>query len=96
MAVIFRGVRPYFIAGAVVGLSALYYQYNEAEVEQRAARLDRISIMSVELPTHPRTLASDINAQKCLESPLIITGLIDSWPASQTWTFENLRLVLPH
>jgi hypothetical protein len=88
-------VLSYVIGGLTAScVSVLCYFSNEEEVLRVADRLDRIRDGVCDQSTViERTLASNVAAQRDLVSPLVITGLLVSWPASLTWSFDNLRTV---
>lgn len=78
----------------VLGLTAMWWSQNESEVLRLADRLDRIQCSSQKLPEPvPRTLVTDTEALSLLSKPLVISGMIDAWPAHNKWSFENLRAV---
>lgn len=82
------------VGGGAASVCTLYYQYNETEVKKRTARLDRIGETSEKILSYPRIHPCDNDIIKELKHPLLITGLLSSWPASRKWTFEYLRSVL--
>ena len=70
------------------------YAANEKVVEQRSSRLDRLRDCQAET-NHPRVAAHDHAAQSQLTRPIVVEGLLESWPARH-WTFDSLRDRMRH
>jgi hypothetical protein len=84
--------RRIVVAGAC--LTVAFLVANEKNVDNRAACLDRISDQS--LVNIARIPASDLQTQTDLKRPIVITGLLNTWPATNAtavsaWSFESLR-----
>ena len=84
-------------ATAAAAASSLY-AFNEDIVRKRAARLERLQCCT---DLQRRVAADDTVAQHSMATPIIVTGLMDAWPAMQpggarSWTFGNLRRRMGH
>lgn len=79
-------------AAAVSSAAAVAAAYvaNERTVEARAARLDRLRDCEVHC-TKMRRIPAETKALADFDRPIVVTGLIDEWPARESWSFRGLR-----
>jgi hypothetical protein len=73
---------------AVAAAAGLAAWFNEQVVDERAARLKRLRICDSAVP---RVAATDVHTQASLTRPIVVEGLIESWPARTSWSFAALR-----
>lgn len=73
---------------AVTCATVYSYFENEKTVKFREERLERLTSFKIEKCL--RIESSDLKAQSELVSPIVITGLLKSWPA-KSWSFPALR-----
>ena len=77
---------------AAVAAAAGAYSINERVVEQRAAQLEGLRASSAACCAgYPRTACGDTEALTSFDRPIVVEGLIDSWPALAHWSFAALR-----
>ena len=77
---------------AALAAAAGAYSTNERVVEQRAAQLKGLRASSAACcDGYPRTACGDTEALTSFDRPIVVEGLIDSWPALAQWSFAALR-----
>lgn len=75
--------------GAAATAAAVAHFLNERIVEARATRIERLRACG-HLDQICRTPSGDLAAQSSFDRPIVVTGLLDDWPARE-WTFDSLR-----
>lgn len=84
-------------AAATTAIASYLYLLNEDVVSKRAARLERLQKCA---DVQPRVAPDDKAAQLSMEAPIVVRGLLDSWPAmgdsARSWTWGNLRRRMGH
>lgn len=88
-------LRRFAACGISVGVGLSVYSLNERVVAQRAARLDRLQDCATHC-SRERVSSTDLETQATFNEPIVIEGLIDSWPARDCWSFEALRQRIGH
>jgi hypothetical protein len=82
------------LLSAISGVA--YYNQHQTDIKEQAARLDRLSTVSECTRRYKRRCSGDNEALNALVEPLVVTGLLDAWPARSLWTFECLRHRIGH
>lgn len=74
-------------AAATTAAAVAGYASNECEVNRRALRLQQLRACDAE---YPRVRSDERETMAKLQAPIVVTGLIDRWPARE-WTWGQLR-----
>lgn len=86
--------RPAAAVASCSAIAAWVYTERDRTSRFRASRLNRLS------PTGrcpvTRVAPQDLATQSALRAPVIVSGLLDSWPALHTWSFFALRQRIGH
>ena len=85
-------------AATATAVASGLYSLNEDVVRHRAARLERLQECA---DVQPRVAADDTAAQRKMVAPMVVQGLMSSWPAmepcgTRSWSFDNLRRRMGH